>query len=381
MQHIPYIEVIGKYTLQPIALVEPSQIWGELSYYDIGECEIYTQATPAALNALKNGNYLKIPNKPYLWIIKTVRYTYNANGARMISAKGYEAGKWLLTRRIIPYIWQLPTDLAAAIQQLANKNLGSAAESYRKIAGFTPIQGAFNVEIDATQATRGNLWDFVANLLKANFCGSTQGYNNGAITFTPIKGQDRTSSVIFSQSLDNLLNADYTETSEDLRTYCQVVSTFTNNDVQTDYVEQYPVADPTPTGQPQPNVGIDRSEITIQSNLSNKYIQTDASGNPVIDPSTGKPKEIEVAPDSATYKGWQRAEGRNTLSEHIIRTSFNGEIDLNYSPYVFGQDYFIGDVVKVKDEYFNYEANVRILKYTFKQDSKGYGEEADYATE
>lgn len=353
---IPYVEVIGKYTLEPFALVEPSQCWFELSYYEIGEFEIYCAATQSNLNALKMGNYVKIPNKPYLWVIKSVQYKYASNGSRMISAKGYEA-KWLLTRRIILTPWQLPTNLDSAVYQLVNNNMGTGAVSYRKIVGFIPQQSNLNITIEDTQATRENLWVFVSNLLKTNLCGAFSTFD-GNINYKAIKGRDLSNTIKFSQSLDNLIASDYSTTSENYRTYCQVVSTFTENEVTTDYVEDYDL------GQ----TGIDRSEISIQSNLSTKY--TDENGN-----------EQETTPDSSLYKGWQQEEGKNTLSEHIIKSDFSGEIDLFHSQYKFEDDFFIGDLVSVSDEYFNYSAKARILKYTFKQDAQGYTENADYQTE
>lgn len=354
---IPYVEVIGKYTLKSFALVEPSQCWFELAYYELGQFEVYCAATPSNLAALQMGNYVKIPNKPYLWIIKSIEYTFSSNGSRMISARGYEA-KWLLTRRIIMTPWQLPTNLDNAVFQLVDKNLGASAVSYRKIVGFNTQLSNTGIVIEPTQATRGNLWDFVSNLLKTNLCGSYSAFD-GQINFIPIQGRDLSNQVMFSQSLDNLISSDYKETSEEYRTYCQVVSTFTENEVTTDYVQEYNLNNAT---------GIDRSEITIQSNLSTKY--TDANGD-----------EQETTPDSNLYKGWQIQEGKNTLAEHIKVSEFAGEIDLINSLYEFETDFFIGDLVGVSDEYFGYSAKARILKYTFKQDAGGYTENADYQTE
>ena len=77
----------------------------------------------------------------------------------------------------------------------------------------------------------------------------------------------------------------------------------------------------------------------------------------------------------------QQQEGKNQLAEKYIDIEFNAELDLQYSNYVFERDFFIGDMVKVRDEFFNYEAETRILKYIFKQDEKGYGEESEYGTE
>lgn len=351
---IPYIEIIGKYSLKSFALVEPSQCWFELSYYDIGEFEIYAVANTNNINALKNGNYVKLPDKEFLWVIKSVEYKFSADGTRMIDAKGYEA-KWLLHNRIIYTPWVLPTDLGTAVFKLVDGNLGESAVSYRKIIGFSVDTSAINgVNILPTQATRGDLWEFVAPLLKANNCGSETIYDDGTITFKATNGADRTSAVIFAQSLDNLISTDYYENSSADKTFCQVVSTFNQDDVSTDYVQTYD----------EGGTNIDRRETTIQSNLSTK----DTDGN-------------DVAPNSDTYKGWQQQEGKNTLSEKKITRTFSGEIDIEHSRYTFGDDFAVGDLISIIDETIGYKTSARIVKYTFKQDTSGYGEEADYESE
>ncbi len=355
---IPYVEVIGKYTLEPFAVVEPSQCWFELSYYDIGEFEVYAPASQTNLNALKMGNYIKIPNKPYLWIIKSVQYTFNSEGARMIDVKGFDA-KWLLHTRIILNPYQLETNLATAFYNLINNNVGLGALSYRKIIGVNVITPDFNITIDQTQAPRQDIADFLLPLLKANQCGCYTTFENGQITFRAIKGTDRTLSVLFAQSMDNLISSEFFENSENKKTFCRVVSKFSekNEDDQTieiEYAQDYN----------QGATNIDRLEMVVESNLSTK-----------LDDGT------EILPSSDTYKTMQQQEGKNQLAERYIDIQFNAQLDLQYSNYEFEKDFFLGDLVKVRDEYFNYEAETRILKYTFKQDETGYGEEAEYGTE
>lgn len=350
---IPYVEVIGKYNLDPFALVEPSECWFELSYYDIGEFEVYAPATQNNLSALQMGNYIRIPNRPYLWIIKSVQYTFNSEGARMIDVKGFEA-KWLLHTRCILNPYQLETNLATAVNNLLLNNLGANALSYRKIVGFNVITPTFNITIDQTQATREDIADFLLALLKANKCGCYTTFENGQITFRAIQGIDRTSSVLFAQSMDNLISSEYFENSENKKTFCRVVSKFSENNQDVEYAQDYN------TGA----TNIDRLEMVVESNLSTK-----------LEDGT------EILPSSDTYKTMQQQEGKNQLAERYIDVQFSAELDLQYSSYEFEKDFFIGDLVKVRDEYFDYEASTRILKYTFKQDATGYGEQAEYGNE
>ena len=97
--------------------------------------------------------------------------------------------------------------------------------------------------------------------------------------------------------------------------------------------------------------------------------------------STKMEDGTEISPSSSIYATMQQEEGKNKLAEHYVDVQFNAEIDLQYSNFQFEKDFFIGDLVKVRDEFFNYEEDVRILKYTFKQDASGYGEEAEYGIE
>lgn len=346
---IPHVEIIDKYTLKPFALVEPNECWLELSYYDVGEFEIYAKASARNLAALRVGNYVKIPNKNYLWVITSIEYTFTAGGARMISAKGKEA-KYLLSKRIISTPKELNGTLTSEIYALVNQALGTAANAARKVEGFTVDNNALLIDITGTQAPRGNLLEFVNDLLKQYNCGSICTYANGTIKYSIINGSVKTDRVKFSQSLDNLLASNYLTDNENLATHALVVSTV--DDV--DYTQEYT------TGA----TGIDRAEILVNSNLSTKY--EDVNGH-----------EQETTPTSDLYKGWQVEEAKKELANHIVIEEAQGEIDLKHSIYEFGTDFFIGDMVKVQDEYFNFSLTPRILKYTFSQ-AATYSEAADY---
>ena len=191
-------------------------------------------------------------------------------------------------------------------------------------------------------------------MLKANGCGSYTTLENNQITYRAIQGVDRSNSILFSQSMDNLITSEYYQNSENKKTFCRVVSKFSENNQDVEYAQDYN----------QGATNIDRIEMVVESNLSTK-----------LEDGT------EILPSSATYQTMQQQEGKNQLAEKYVEIQFNAEIDLQYSNYQFETDFFIGDKVKVRDEYFNYEEVVRILKYTFKQDSTGYGEEAEYGIE
>lgn len=356
---IPYVEIIRETadgSLKTFSFIEPSECWFELSYQDVGEFELYCPATRKNLTALKKGYYVKIPNKRFGWVITSVQYEFKAeSGVRMVSAKGYEL-KWLLKKRIIQKPIQLSTNLFQAVHGLVNANIGEGASAERKIPFFKSVQNSEAITIPDTQASRGNLGEYVDTLLNAHSCGSTAFFEKGQgntyeIHFKAYKGQEKQNSVRFSQSFDNLLSSTYFSSDEDVGSFALVVSTIDDVD--------YPME--VDNGA----VGSKRNEIFVESNLSTKY--EDASG-----------VEKETTPDSALYQGWQEEEGKNELAKHTTLEEVSGEIDLQNSLFAFDEDFFLGDVVRVQDEYFDFYLDTRIAKATIKQDASGYGEEVEY---
>ena len=367
---IPYIEILDwnedKTSLEPSFLIEPSQYWSELSYFETGQFEIYAPATIKNLQ-LKKGQFVKIPHKPYLWYITSIQYEFNADGARMIDAKGYEA-KWIASKRIIRDPLQLPSDLEDAMTLLFDLNIGSRVNTpEREIKGLNYDFEACSGKTTEAQATRNNLYEYTLNLLKLHKIGLISVFENGKVVIKAIKGTSK--DIVFSQSMDNLISATYYTSDEEKKTNCQIVSSFSettgSGTARTTITNEFVAYEP---DEDEGESGIDRAEITINPNLSTKVQQEDGT-------------EVEIDPSSQTFINMQKAEGKSALAEKISVVNFDAQIDLKYSQYKFAVDFFIGDLVNVRDEYFGYEASARILKYTFKQDASGYGEEAEYGTE
>lgn len=372
---IPYVEIIRETadgSLKVFSIIEPSECWFELSYQDVGEFELYCPATKKNLNALKKGYYVKIPNRRFGWVITSVKYEYIAeSGMRVISAKGYEL-KWLLKKRIIQKPIQLPKDLFQAVHCLVDANIGEGASAERGIPFFKSVQNSETITIPDTQAPRGNLLEYVNTLLTAHSCGSTAyfvggGTNTLGIVFEAYKGQNKANAVRFSQSFDNLLSSSYYSSDEDVGTFALVVSEAeikktVNGEEVTQDIEVLKEFD---KGQS----GSRRSEILIESNISTKY-----------ENANGEEKELDLAngTDLKTFQSWQEEEGKNELAKHITLEEVGGEIDLQNSLFAFDEDFFLGDLVRVQDEYFDFYLDTRIKKATIKQDSSGYGEEIEY---
>lgn len=350
---LPYVEILDKYTLKKVAIIEPNETWGELSFFDIGECEVYCRATDYNLKYLKKGCFVKYPNNKYLWVITSIKYEFNKDGARMISATGKEA-KYIIGKRAILTPRQLPTTLGGALGVLLEENIVFSDDpnpNPRRIENFE--YGILDTTpISDIQATRGNLLDFILTLAKTYNKGVQVVYKDGKLFFEIIADTDRSKRVLFGQSMDNLLVSTYYASDEEERTFAKVIS-------EVEDVEYFGFED-------KGKVGIDRSELVIESNVSNKYTPEGAT------------EEITIEPSDPLYQTWLNEEGKTNLTEHKAVEEVSGEIDIVNSSYEFDKDFTLGDLVGVKDEYFNYSFTTRILKITFKQDTKGYSEEIEY---
>lgn len=355
---IPYVEVRLKSSRLPFSIVEPVECWFELTYYGVGEFEIYARATSATLSALKDGNYITIPNKPYIWVIETVEQRYEAGRGYMISARGRQA-KAILGKRVINEITQLPNDLTSAVLGLIRKHAGKGAISARVIEGLEELSSVVVKPITETQVSYENLLDYTEELLKAYEVGAELTITEAAaFRYSIYDGADRSDTVIFSQTFDNLRSSSYTRTEQAARSYALIGG----QGEGTARVLAELDADPSKRG-------IDRAEIFVDAkDISSKY--KDSSG-------TEQELDLSSAAGLATYRGWLTAKGQIALAENTVVETFEGEIDTEASRYKFGEDYNLGDRVRVQDDFLGVYITPRILKITMRQD-RTYSELVEY---
>lgn len=352
MKVIPYIEVISISSagFVPIQIVEPKECWFELGYTNVGAFEIYAPATRRNLECLRKGNFVKIPNFRYAWVITSIQYTFTAGGTRMISAKGYEA-IWVLKKSVIEKNTYLYNTVDHAFTMLIYKWF---KPYYLNGYGYETNENTTSLNLtNVAIATRSNLLEFVHNFAKIYNCNIYSTYADNLIRFGIRQGEDKSSSIRFSQSNDNLLSFNYLSDDDKKANTVYVVAKVNDIEYSTSY-------------STLPN---NAGKITVikESSLSNKY--EDENGN-----------EIELnltnESDKAAYLDLLKEEGKLELVNHTTLTEISSTIDLKNSKYVFDTDYKVGDIVEVKDEFFNISTKQRIIKYTIRLESNGIVSEA-----
>lgn len=355
---IAYIEVRDKYSRLPFATIEPAECWFELTFYGVGEFQVYASASKNALAALEIGNYISLPHKPFIWVIEAVKTTYERGRGYMISATGRQA-KAILEKRIINKQTQLPNDLTTAVFDLIRKHAGSEAAGPRKINGLEELTSTVAQAITETQVSYENLLTYTDALLQAYEVGAELTITEtAAFRYNLYTGVDRRDEIIFSQTFDNLVSSAYTRSTAALRTYALIGG---QGEGAARVLAEY---SPTPSLQ-----GIDRAEIFVDAkDVSNKY--TDESGQE-------QELDITTAAGLATYKAWLLERGHSKIAETVQADSFEGEIDTEASPYKFGEDFNLGDRVRVQDDILGVFITPRVLKFTMRQDRK-YSELVEY---
>lgn len=78
-------------------------------------------------------------------------------------------------------------------------------------------------------------------------------------------------------------------------------------------------------------------------------------------------KTIKLSNDE--YVSLLRQRGKEKLAENIDITSFEGEVDAT-SMFIYGQDFFIGDIVQIANEY-GHETTARIIEIVTSDDESG----------
>lgn len=354
---ISYIEVRDKYSRLPFATIEPAECWFELAYYGVGEFQIYTRATKTALASLKDGNYISIPRKPFIWVIENIDIKYVAGLGHMISATGRQA-KAILGKRIISAQTQLPNDLTTAIFRLILDNAGAEAGAVRKIDGLNELSSLVIQPITESQVSYKNLLLYTDELLQAYETAAELNITEAAaFNYRIYKGNDRSAEIIFSQTFDNLISSEYKRSTSAFRSYAFIGG---QGEGTGRIFQEY---------NAEPNlVGIDRAEIFVDArDISSKYTEG------------GQEKELDLstAAGLTTYKNWLLERGLAKIAENAIVESFEGEIDTAATRYKFGEDFYLGDRVRVQDDIMGVYITPRILKFTFRQD-RTYGEVVEY---
>ncbi len=382
---IPYIEVRDKNTREIIGMIEGAEIFFEYNFHECGSFEIYCRADDNAIELLKKDRYVTLPvnadnvtnliePNSNIWVIQKIQKTNDVSGGRWIIATGKEA-KQIVDKRIIRNTAKLDKDADVSTEvrtKLLIPNLLDPNDTRRPISGLTFIEDAIGENIKQnTQVTYDNLFTYTEELYKTYAVGAKLRLdrNNKNMIYEIYKGTDRSNDVIFSHGNDNLLNSDYTEDWAEYKTSALVGG---EEKEVTEYDDYGKVISKhtkrTMTVVEDSSSDIDRREVYIDARDLQSSYEEEVNG--VLEEKTYT---------ASVYNQMLRARGKETLSsENNVILEFNGEIDTANNKYIFNIDYYLGDLVKIRDDDLQKEITVRVSKFTKVQNNEGYKEYFEY---
>lgn len=325
-----------------------SFIWTD-RYRGYGDFEIYMPIHMLALSTLKQDCYLMIPSSDSRMIIEDIQTDTDAENGNHLTVTGRSLES-LLHRRIIWGHTVLTGNFQDGIQRLLNENIISPSNTNRKIPGFT-FKASTDTAITSltidTQFLGDDLYEAIFALCEEKDIGfRVLPIDGGGFLFELYVGKDRSYRqealpyVVFSPSYENMLSSNYLESKKGLKTVALAAGEGEGADRK--LIE---AADDSGGGS-----GLDRRELFV-----------DVSG---VSSSTS-----DGALPEEEYIRQLKEKGREGLAETKITKSFEGEIEASHQ-FIYGRDFFIGDIVQVVNEY-GMEARSRVSELVLSQSAEG----------
>lgn len=366
-------------------------------YNECGEFELTLLADKDLFDIVKTDYYLYFDQSEKKYMIiegLEIKTDYEKGNRLIVTGRSLES---ILDRRII---WSktrfiLQHNFQNSVLQLitnaflkADNRFGTAAATNRQVTDLVvapvyddasggPLE--LKMKMDAVEYWGENIYEIIVDLCKSRDpevgfkiirrntrvgdLPHTDGDTSEKLAFSLYIGTDRSSEntagrqpVIFSPYFENISDTDYYESVKTFKTTCLIVGQDKTNDQG--------VVTSTPT------TSVYRGKTsTSYKGLYRREVFCDASNIP----RTYRENDVEKEYDEQTeYKPALQEEGRKLMSEDSNRSvkTFEGEVDYR-TTYVYGVDYFLGDIVDVAD-IFGHEIQARITEVTFSDDEEGF---------
>lgn len=364
-----------KFETQAIIDSFESFIWTD-RYNEPGDFEIYMPAAKAPLDVIKEGYFVWIRDSDRLQIIEDISIETDVEDGDHLTFNGRTLES-LLERRRVYKPTEIDTSLQAGLQRLFNENIINPSDSARKIPGFRFIWNNDKriSELTMTNSFMGDvLLDIVQTYCQLYELGFKIVYNEEEETFDfslyygENRGyeQDKNPWVVFSSEYDNLMGSNYFESYKNLLTAAVIIS---------DEDDRYGSVIIDIDEQPK-LIGIDRRETYVEASdvrwpeVNEDEIRQRAERENWSDERLEWEVKNAIDTARATVEAELKERGKQALAETYITRSFEGEIEA-VRQYVYGVDFFIGDIVQVRNHY-GLEASSRITEVVRSHDVNGY---------
>lgn len=330
-----------------------SVIWRP-AYYDVGDFELYINATPEAVQLLQKNRYLvrdtdidvdEAGNVTYskVMVIKNITLTTSEEEGDHLTYTGREL-KFLLHQRIVWEQTRMRSKVEYGVRRLVRENAIEPTDSKRIIPNLVLGAEAGLAKSMDKQVTGAYLDEAITEICATYGYGWEIFIYNSSMVFIMYEGVNRSYGqsgrpyVVFSDSFDNILNSEYQMQSE----------AYANTALIGGEGEG--------TKRIYTTVGEDNSGLERYETF------TDGSG---VSQNVGTEDEIPLE----EYLQLLQESGREALAEMLITEGFSGEV-ISDGAFKYGVDFYIGDMVTVTNRY-GISKDVMVLSAIESHDESG----------
>lgn len=314
---------------ESIAVIDTyeSMIWTD-RYNAYGDFEIYFAMDESLLKYIKEDYYLWLKESDHSMIIEDIKIDADTEEGNRLIVTGRSLES-ILERRIIWGQRIFSGNLQNAIQTMLNENIISPSVADRKIANFIFVPSTDSKITSLTidnQYTGDDLYTVIKGLCEENNIGfKIVLTDDNQFAFSLYAGADRSYDqtenpyVVFSPNFENIINSNYFSSKAGYRNVTLVAGEGEGASRKTTVVGSAS--------------GLDRRELFTDA----RDISSDTEDGTLSD---------------AEYIAQLRTKGLKNLADHMITTAFEGEVEVTRL-FKYGEDFFIGDIVQIANEYGN----------------------------
>ena len=331
--------------IRPFVIDDMSSIIWSDRFNVVGDFELVLPVTETYNSIVKPGVYLEIEESEKTMYIENVKLESSADGNKLTAVgRSLES---ILDRRILQDKVVLDGNLQKAILKLLDDNFIAPTIPERKVSNMRYVESSdkriIELSIEQLELMAGTtVLENIEALCKAANIGYKIIRDINDFVFYLYVGTDRSYEqdtnpyVVFSKEFDNLSDSHYIHSIEN---YKNAVFVYANINETTSYTENI--------GNTS---GLDRREIYVDASSLEKEVD-----GVVVSEDVFRQNMINA--------------GKQELEQFKIDEMFEGTADA-HRPYVYGEDFFMGDIVQIADDFGN-EGIVRVSELIISHNIEG----------
>lgn len=371
---LTYLYVLdSRYEIKAVIDTFSDFLWTE-RYCGYGEFEITIPVNKELANVCKVDDYVSIRESEVIMVIDTIGlHTDIENGDTMtISGRSLETilDRHIILDEAIGVINDDGTSLNISIQEairtILNNNIINPAHSKRRIPNFSFKESAdkriTSLTMSAFKSRGENIYEKISEICKSNNLGfRVNAVDSGGFEFELYFGTDRTYNqesvpvVVFSDSYENLPSSDYLNTVQDYKNVAYVEWDYEFEVSRINFTRDDNNVIIGHTIETERLTGSDLTEVDIESSsgLHRREIYVKGASRYDLGSYGVYSYDVPLPSDVPTKEaGLKQAldDGKEALSEYKTTIYFDGETN-PYRQFVYGVDYFVGDIVQLENKY------------------------------